>query len=298
MQTKRCWAVGVAAVALVALTGTGVRAADDPFGDFISPVSNPTNFEDPRATTEIRPIYAYHSISDDFVTGGGDAQVAAVQLRVALSDRWSLIATKDGYVWLSPESVVADNDGWANLAAGVKYTFYRDPERRAMASVGFRYEIASGNRDVLQGYGHGAWNGFVSGLWGWKDLHVLGYTGPRVPISGNDTTFYDLSLHADYKLGPIYPLIEMNWVYAMNSGDRLPIDQEGFDFFNLGAADAGGNSVVTMAFGARLRMLSGIGLMGGYRGNVDLGAAYELPVTSREDIFGWRVTSDIILSVF
>jgi hypothetical protein len=298
MQTKRCWTASVAAVALAALTGGAVQAADEPFGDFISPLSNPTNFEDPRATTEVRPIYLYHDISDDFVTNGGHAQLFAAQLRIALSDRWALIATKDGYIWMSPESVVPHGNGWANLAVGVKYTFYRDPERRAMATVGFRYEIASGNHDVLQGYGDGTINGFVSALWGWRDPHLMGYTGPRIAASNKDTTFYDLSLHADYKIGPLYPLIEMNWVYEMASGQRLPIDQEGFDLFNLGAADVAGNSVVTMAFGARLRMLSGIDLMGGYRGNVDIGAAYELPVTSREDIFGWRVTSDVIYSVF
>jgi len=151
MQTKGCWAVGVAAVALMAVTGGAARAAGDPFGDFVSPVSNPTNFEDPRATTEIRPIYAYHGISNDFVTGGGDAQVAAVQLRVALSDRWSLIATKDGYVWLSPDSVVPHNNGWANLAAGVKYTFYRDPERRAMAAAAAPATTAAATRGRSNG---------------------------------------------------------------------------------------------------------------------------------------------------
>ncbi len=59
--------------------------AEDPFADFISPVSNPVNFEDPRATTELRPIYIYHHINQDFVTGGGDAHIVALQIRLALT---------------------------------------------------------------------------------------------------------------------------------------------------------------------------------------------------------------------
>jgi hypothetical protein len=116
-------------------------ATDDAFGDFISPVSNPVNFEDPRATTEIRPLYAYHNVSNEFATSG-DAHVVAVQARLALTERLAIIATKNGYVWMRPDpkiaGVVEHDDGWANIAFGLKYALYYHPERRAIGTFGLR----------------------------------------------------------------------------------------------------------------------------------------------------------------
>ena len=58
----------------------------------ISPVANPIFFEDAMIRSEIRPIFAYHRIDDGFL-GGGDAQLYAVQIRYAITDRLALIAT-------------------------------------------------------------------------------------------------------------------------------------------------------------------------------------------------------------
>ena len=60
--------------------------------DMISPVSHPVTFEDPRHSTELRPIFAYHKIDDDFVTGGGNVQVYALQARLEITDSFSLIS--------------------------------------------------------------------------------------------------------------------------------------------------------------------------------------------------------------
>ena len=275
----------------VTLLASGAAAEMD---DFISPVTNPVNFEDPRATTEIRPIHAYHKISPDFITQGGWANVAAVQLRVALTDRFALIATKDGYVWLHPDKAVPNADGWANLAFGGKYALLQDPALGLIGTLGARYEVASGNRDVLQGYGDGVFNVFLSGGWGIDKFHLLAYTGPRLPVSGDDSTFWDTSLHADYKIGWFYPLVELNWVQTLDGGRRLPIDQEGFDFFNLGSKNAGGEGVVTAALGARCRLTDTLELWENHKGGIDLGFAFERHITHRSEIFEWRMTSDLI----
>ncbi len=310
-----------------------------PLAGFISPVSNPVNFEDPRARSEIRTLYVYHKLSDQFASGftnanelppiGGDAHVVAVQARVAVTDRLALIATKDGYVWLRPENVLTKEDGWANIAFGAKYSIYRDPERGALATVGLRYETPSGNTDVFQGqhpvlpnvldpgdpndpsyplahesHGDGILNPFLSAGWGTAagpgNVHLLTYTALRLPISGYDSTFFDLSLHADYEVdtgpcGKLYPLIEFNWVQTLDGGRRLPIDNEGFDFFNFGTTGSGGRGVVTGAVGFRYRILEGVGDIFGSSLGADLGAVYELPLTDREDLFGWRVTTDLTL---
>jgi hypothetical protein len=263
------------------------------FDDLISPVSNPTLFEQPQVTTEVRPIFVYHEISDQFVSAGGNAKVAALQLRVALTEDLGLIATKDGYVWLEPDSVLQKKNGWANVAFGLKYNFLRDDEFGALMSGGIRYEAGSGDKDVFQGRGDGLLNPFLSAAWVHDRLHVLAYTGGRFPISGNDTTFWDTSAHVDYQIGRFYPLIEVNWVQGLDGGRRLPIDQEGFDFFNLGARKAAGRGVVTQAYGFRYRIVDDASVWNRV-GGVDFGAAYETPLTDREDLFAWRVTTDLV----
>ena len=75
----------------------------------------------------------------------------------------------------------------------------------------------------------------------------------------------------------------------------MPIDQEGFDFFNLGARYAGGNDVVTMAVGGRIRPWDHIEWLAGRVGSVDFGAAYEFPLTHEGDIFGGRLTADVVI---
>ncbi len=308
-----------AAIAALCLAPGAVRAADDAFGDFISPISNPVNFEDPRSRSDVRLIYAHHSIDPGFASavglGGGTADVVALQLRVALTDRFSLIATKDGYVWVRPDhqipSVIEHNDGFANIALGAKYAFWKDEDTRTMATAGLRYEIPSGDAQALQGKvfindalgdrGYGILNPFLSGLWGVGDLHLIGYTGFRLPPSDVDSSFFDVSLHTDYRLpfgpaswglGSAYPTLELNWVQCIQGGDRVALDQEGFDFFDLGASQAGGTGVVTAAAGMRWRVADDLDMFG-RRGGVDLGATWETPVTERKDIFGWRVTSDV-----
>ncbi len=310
-------------VALIGLCGAGALGMEDEesefFGNFVSPVSNPTNFEDPRSRTEVRTLYVYHKLAGDFGRDldpagiGGDAHVVAVQLRAALTDRLSIIATKDGYVWLRPKNVLDNEDGWANLAFGAKYTFFRDKELGALATAGLRYEAPSGNTDVFQGQhpslgesksrGKGVMNPFFSCLWGYEDLgpgdlHLMNYLGLRVPISGYDSSFLDWSIHADYAIdlgafGTFYPLFEVNYSYSYDGGRRLPLSQEGFDFFNFGSSGADEKTVVTAAYGFRYRLFEGIGDFMGQSLGADLGAAYENTLTKREDIFGWRVTTDI-----
>lgn len=273
----------------------GAFAAEDPFHSWISPVSNPTNFEDPRATAEIRPLFVFHMLDEGFVSEGGEAYVGAVQARVAFGDRLGIIATKDGYVWFNPDQNLPDTNGWANIAFGAKYSFWRDPETETIATLGLRYEAPTGNDEVFQGQGDGVLNPFLSAGWGCGDFHLLAYTGARLPISGADSSFFDLSLHVDYRLGMFYPLLEWNWVHVLDGGRRLPIDQEGFDFFNLGSRFAGGNDLVTMAAGARIRPWDRIEWLAGRIGSVDFGAAYEFPLSHEKDVFGGRLTADVVI---
>ena len=77
------------------ILGLGLVKKTDPcFNDFISPMTNPTYFEDPRNLSELRFIYAHHNVP--VAAGGGDVNVFAMQFRARLTEKLSLIATKDG----------------------------------------------------------------------------------------------------------------------------------------------------------------------------------------------------------
>jgi hypothetical protein len=59
---------------------------------------------------------------------------------------------------------------------------------------------------------------------------------------------------------------------------------EGNDVVNLGSDGVSGNDVVTVAFGGRVPLSK----------HVSLGAAYEFPVTKREDLFDQRATFNLV----
>src|SRR5262249_35049902 len=57
--------------------------SDHCFDNFISPITNPFLFEDPRALTEIRPIFIQQgSPSSQYIFHGGSEQFLGTQLRV------------------------------------------------------------------------------------------------------------------------------------------------------------------------------------------------------------------------
>lgn len=296
---------GAACCAAAAAPATPARGSSG-FDSFISPISNFTNFEDPRAITEVRPIFMFHDLANDFLgLDGGEAYLLAVQARFAVTERFALIATKDGYVWLRPHKeipgAVTKNDGFANLAFGAKYAVLYDEAKRRIATLGLRYEVPSGDAGVLQGKvlriagvnerGDGVLNPFLSAGVGAGDFQFLGYAGGRVPINEVDSTFFDMSLHGNYRVGDFYPLVEVNWVHTVGNGKRLPLGGEGFDLLNLGSTNAAGKGVVTAAVGGRWRVLRA------EVWNVDLGTAVEFPLTHRRDLFGFRLTSDVIVSL-
>ena len=253
----------------------------------ISPVTNPVNFEDPRPNTEAQPVFMYHKLSKDFVTGAGNVRVAALQLRYAVNERLAIIATKDGYIDLNPEINLPDQEGAANIAAGLKYAFYRDDAKGDIATAGLRYELASGSPEVFQGQGDGAFNIFLSGASNLDTVNAMAFTQLRVPVDSDDSTFWDLSLHADYPINDFYPLVEVNMIHIVDAGSRIPLDGEGFDLISFGSSESDGSTVVTAAVGARYRVCD----------SLDIGAAYEFALTDREDLFDWRVTTDMIISL-
>lgn len=260
-------------------------SADSQLDAMISPVTNPINFEDPRIQTEVRPIYAYHKLNEDFITGGGDVRVIAAQARLALTDDLAFIATKDGYFDINSDQVLDDSDGAANLEAGFKYALLQDHDKGQIVTAGLRYQLATGSPDVFQGQGDGIITPLISAAAKIGDFNVVGSTELRLAVNSDDSTFWDLSAHVDRPIDDFFPLVELNMYHVVDTGSRIGLEGEGADVINFGSSLADGTTVVTLGAGARYRVCE----------NVDLGAAYEAALTDGDDVFDWRVTTDAVI---
>ena len=82
----------------------GILPSDHSFDRFISPLSNPFFFEDPRSLTEFRGVFLNNELPGEL--GNGDVQVWAAQLRGRLTERWSVIAPRWGTSKNVPTTVV------------------------------------------------------------------------------------------------------------------------------------------------------------------------------------------------
>lgn len=279
-------------ISLLAVLGLGslkiAEAQDNKLDQMISPITHPVTFEDPRSNSELRAIYAHHEIDDDFATNGGDVNIFALQARFAVDEQLAIIATKDGYVDFNPNDTLAKDEGWANIGLGAKYAFLYDPSAGEIVTGGLRYEWAMGDEEVLQGNGDGIFNPFVSAAWALDTVNLMLGTGFRVPVDGDDSTFYDLDVHLDYPINNFYPTIELGLNHVVDAGRRLAIADEGQDFFNIGSSESEGKTLVTFAVGTRYRI----------NDTVDLGVAYQVPLTNGAGsrIIDYRVTTDLIYS--
>jgi hypothetical protein len=280
-------------------TAPAPTASSDGFAQARRPISNPTLFDLALPTTNVHPIFIYHALPDKIsaanteVDLGGDVEVYALQFEIAINDRLSIVATKDGYVDMNPDNTLGSESGFANLGAGVKYAFILDPVSRTAVSGTAVIELPTGNRDVFQGEGDGSMNLLVSGLKLVDNWQFAGSAGAQIAFNHEQSSSSFVSGHVSYEVCRWFtPLIEMNWFHVLDAGDGgttavAPIVEfEGNDFFNLGAQNAHENrDLVTVAAGFRSRIMD----------NVDVGAAYEIPLTSEEDsLFEQRVTVDLV----
>lgn len=272
------------------------------------PISNPTLFDLALPTTNVHPIFLYHRLPSSVNTTlgplpmDGHVEVYALQFEVAFTERLSLVATKDGYVRFRPNAgtLWTNQSGFANIAAGLKYAFIYDPASQTALSGTATYEFASGNHDVYQGEGYGALNLILSGVKLWDDFQLAGAGGVRLPFDGQQATNSFVSAHASYEIVPWFiPLVEVNWHHVLSAGNGrnnyfdhalglTPVVAtfEGNDLLNFGAANASQNrDFVTAAIGFRSRLTE----------SLDLGFAYEIPLTDSSDsVMDDRFTLDLI----
>ncbi len=271
------------------------------------PISNPTLFDLALPTTNLHPIFLNHRLPSSINTTlnpnlplGGDVQLYALQFEIAMNDRLSIVATKDGYVDFNPDSTLSKSSGFANLGAGLKYAFLLDPASQTAVSGTMTFELPTGNSDVLQGEGKGAVNLILNGLKLIDQWQFAAAAGAQIPFSDEQSTNGFISTHASYEVCKWFiPLVELNWFHVIDAGDGagnfggqvgglVPgvINFEGGDLFNLGGVNAGSNrDFVTTAVGFRSRLTDA----------ATLGVAYEIPLTEDGDsLMKDRITLDLV----
>ncbi|MBI1916203.1 MAG: hypothetical protein HYS12_15935 [Planctomycetes bacterium] len=262
--------------------------SDRAFPGFIGPISNPILTKDPRALTEARFLFISDYIPSEHPFNGGDFQVYGLELRAALTDRLSFIADKDGLLSIHPHAGPS-NTGWLNIAAGLKYAFIRDVENQFLVVGGFMYEPHTGEAKVFQGQGDGVWT-FFSTIG--KEFagchHLIGNFGYQFPVRDQEnSSFFYTSLHLDRGWnGWLYTLVELNWFHWTQGGNRgLPAALgEGDGLINLGTSGVAGNDLVTSA----------VGLKAIVNRHLDVGTAFEFPLSNRKDLIDSRLLVEMI----
>jgi len=282
--------------------------ARDAFASAIRPISNPTLFDLAVPRTNVHGIYMNQQMPSRVSTAGGgnaalggDFQVYALQFEYVFHDRLSLVATKDGYVDFDPDTTLSEEDGFANVAAGLKYALIFQPENGFALSGTATVELPTGSDSITEGKGDGALNLILSSLKVVDGWQFSSGAGVHLPFDGdvNAMTSF-VSTHLSYELHEYFiPLVELNWYHVIDSGDggsryneqiggALPsvIAFEGGDLLNWGASNAKENAdIVTAAVGFRSCL----------KENLHAGVAYEMPLTDQEkNLMDSRLTIDLV----
>ncbi|MBK9385270.1 MAG: hypothetical protein IPN34_10695 [Planctomycetes bacterium] len=251
------------------------------------PLDSPLYFEDPYINTEIRAIYLYHTFPKDTPLGRGDVQVAAIQARIAITDRLQFIATEDGYSWLDTDAFGTDT-GWMDLAMGLKFALLVDEDADFILSVGGRYTIPAGNEDVLKGLCR-EWSAFATAAKGWNDgkTNVIGNVNFRQPFNqadGNTIVSWDAHLNTELWENFVQ-ILEIHGLHYTQNGEQLAVEIGGLDYTNIGSQRAAGNMALWGTFGFRWSIVEQISLGVGY--------GFPLKPTDNNDIFESRVIANL-----
>lgn len=250
--------------------------SDHAFDGFTGPFSNPVQFKDPRSLTEARGIFIAAWSDPAMPLGDTTAQVYALQLRAAVTERLQVFADKDGIVRLNP-GVGASQTGLANLAAGAKYAFYRDPDTQSIASAVVQYEAPTGYANIFQNQGSGLLAGYiVMGQEFAGDTHAIVQFGQNGAMNVQNAGYFLTSAHIDRRFGRLTPFYEANWFYYNQNGNFLPsLGIEGGGLLDLGAGQVMGLSYVTNAVGFKYDLSD----------SQELGLGYEFQVSQPVMLF-------------
>jgi hypothetical protein len=276
-------------------TGRCSFQSDQAFNCLASPVTNPFLFEDPRALTEIRPIFFFQH--DPRGTGGGYSGFFGTQARLALCENWSIVLNELGGVFLHPSSpppgMPSTATGFAQISIGPKWTFYRCPDRGTVVATGLNFQIPAGSGNVFQDTGTLSLVPYLSAAQhfnlpqGYGGINLMGTAGYALSVDNARSEYFYLSAHLDYDIANthrFYPFLEMNWFHYTSGGHGPPLGFDGADLINFGSSSLGSRDFLTIAPGIRFKFTE----------HFQAGFAAEFPLTRQKELTDYRLTFDLI----
>jgi hypothetical protein len=252
----------------------GLLTGNHNFDNFIGFMSNPVMNIDPRAVTELWPVFDSDWVSrpGKVLSASGNSQLYGAGVYVALSERLSIGLCQGGYAVADFNRV---RQGWLNLGGFGQYTLIQNVPRQFLLTSGLRWAAPTGEAEVFQGHGPAQLAPYLTMGKGFGNWHLLATAGYQFPLRNGDreTELYYFNGHLDRQcFGWLYPLVEVNWIQHATSVDiNRPFLN---NFFNTGTFDASGN-IVSMAAGFNAVLVPS---------HVELGAVYTTSLSSTSGI--------------
>jgi hypothetical protein len=269
------------------------------FDRFCSPISSPFLSEDPRALTEVKPLFFYQSIpGSNPVTHGGSIEYYGLQARLALTERWSIVMNKFGGLAIQPSDTtfIDKESGFSEIWIGPKYTFYRDDINYTAAAVGLTFQIPAGSSHVFQDTGSLTLSPYFSFAKsfgklpnGYGNFNYMSTTGFAFSVDAQRSDYFYSNFHLDFDVAGqhrLYPVMELNFTRYLNKGHGPDFSFEGGDIVNFGSSNLDKRTMVTLATGVRYKI--------GGRENIQVGGTVEFPLTSHHDFNDFRILLDVI----
>jgi hypothetical protein len=271
------------------------------FSNFIGFMSNPLQNIDPRALTQVFPIFLDGWVSSTPTLPSLNSQVYGPGITLALSDRLGVGLCQGGYEVLEVDrgdrrapllndgrhpllaqrlrdrgqQFGGTREGFLNVGGFAQYTLIEDVENQFLATAGVRFIVPCGSYEVFQGKGPAQLAPYLTVGKELGDFHVLVTGGYQFPLRDADRSLqiYYLNAHLDRQFfGWVYPLVEANWnQHTANVPIGLPTR---FGAVDLGNFSSSGNTA-TVAVGVNLVLI---------RDTLEFGGAYIRSVATQHDI--------------
>ncbi|HEY7315035.1 MAG TPA: hypothetical protein VH643_37160 [Gemmataceae bacterium] len=282
-------------------TGHCLFQSDHAFDYFASPVTNPFLFEDPRALTELKPLFIYQGAPrSNPIFQGGNAEFYGLQARLAVTERLSMTINELGFVTLNPFNTGADptgrfseSTGFAEIVLGPKYTFLRSEQWKTVMAGGLLFQIPAGSPRVFQDTGTLSLVPYLSAAKnfclpaGWGSINAMGNTGFSASVDKTRSDYFYMNFHVDYNIANtnmFFPFLELNWFHYTRGGTATDLGFEGLDLVNFGSRTVGARDFLAISPGLRFKLNE----------HIQAGAAVSWPLLNQKQLNDYRLTFDII----